>query len=97
MIDLSGIFGRSPFEPLIEHARKVHECVALVRPAAEAIVAGDLQRLDELQQHIQRVHYPFKPTTNRSDLLRAALARGVLTLELEQAHSHPAYDRGSER
>ena len=55
-----------------------------------------LERLDKLQQHIQRVHYPAKPTTNRSDLLRAALGRGVLTLELEQAHSHPAHDRGGE-
>lgn len=57
MINFSGIFGRSPFEPLIEHARKVHECVALVRPAAEAIVAGDSQRLDELQHEVSKTEY----------------------------------------
>ena len=38
MIDPRKLFGRSPFGPLVEHARKVHECVALVHPLAEAVL-----------------------------------------------------------
>jgi len=54
---LSGIFGRSPFEPMVEHARKVHECVALVRPVADAIVAGDMKLLAELQQRMSDTEF----------------------------------------
>ncbi|MDP6635574.1 MAG: TIGR00153 family protein [Phycisphaerae bacterium] len=57
MRSLSGLFGRSPFEPLIEHARKVHQCVSLVRPVAEAIVAGDSERLDELQHEMSKTEF----------------------------------------
>ena len=57
MRNLSGLFGRSPFEPLIEHARKVHECVSLVRPVAEAVIAGDGDRLMELQHEMSRTEY----------------------------------------
>jgi predicted phosphate transport protein (TIGR00153 family) len=57
MRTLSGIFGRSPFEPLVDHARKVHECVALVRPIADAILTGDQQRLRELQHRMSKIEY----------------------------------------
>jgi predicted phosphate transport protein (TIGR00153 family) len=57
MFGISSIFGRSPFEPLVEHARKVHQCVALVRPVAEAILAGDQDRLAELQHEMSRTEY----------------------------------------
>lgn len=57
MFGISSIFGRSPFEPLVEHARKVHECVALVRPVAEAIVAEDAERLATLQHEMSRTEY----------------------------------------
>ena len=57
MRSLTGLFGRSPFEPLIEHARKVHQCVALVRPVAEAIIAGDTKRLEELQHEMSRTEF----------------------------------------
>ena len=57
MRTISGLFGRSPFEPLVEHARKVHECVKLVRPIAEAILAGDMDRLAELQHEMSRTEY----------------------------------------
>jgi len=51
------VFGRSPFEPLVEHARKVHACVELVRPIAEAVLAGDMERLNELQHEMSRTEY----------------------------------------
>jgi predicted phosphate transport protein (TIGR00153 family) len=57
MFGISSIFGRSPFEPLVEHARKVHQCVALVRPVAEAILTKDQDRLAELQHEMSRTEY----------------------------------------
>ena len=57
MRNLSGIFGQSPFEPLVEHAKKVHECVAMVRPIAEAFLAGDTEKLAELQHEMSRTEY----------------------------------------
>jgi len=57
MRSLTGLFGRSPFEPLIEHARKVHQCVALVRPVADAVITGDTDRLDELQHEMSRTEF----------------------------------------
>jgi len=57
MRNLFSVFGRSPFVPLIAHARKVHECVTLVKPIAEAIVAGDMERLDELAHQMSKTEY----------------------------------------
>jgi len=54
---LDSLFGRSPFEPLVEHARKVHECVRLIRPIAEGILAGDAARLKELQHQMSKTEY----------------------------------------
>ena len=54
---ISEVFGRSPFESLVEHARKVHECVAMVRPVAEAILAQDMGKLSELQHDMSRTEY----------------------------------------
>jgi len=54
---LPDLFGRSPFEPMVEHARKVHECVALVRPIADAILAGDTQGLRDLQHQMSKTEY----------------------------------------
>ena len=57
MASLLGVFGKSPFEPLVEHARKVHACVALVRPIADAILAGNMDRLKELQDQMSKTEY----------------------------------------
>ena len=57
MRTLQGIFGRSPFEPLVEHTRKVHECVAMVRPVAEAVLARDMDRLMALQHEMSKTEY----------------------------------------
>ncbi len=54
---LTDLFGRSPFEPMVEHARKVHECVALIRPIADAILAGSTERLRELQHQMSKTEY----------------------------------------
>lgn len=57
MRTLDTLFGESPFEHLVEHARKIHECVALVRPVADAIVAGDLERLRDLQHQMSKAEH----------------------------------------
>jgi len=51
------VFAKSPFEPLVDHARKVHECVTLIRPIADAILAGDMERLKELQHKMSEMEY----------------------------------------
>ncbi len=57
MAGILSIFGKSPFEPLVDHARKVNDCVALVRPIADAILAGDMTRLNELQYQMSKTEY----------------------------------------
>jgi len=57
MRSLFGLFGQSPFGPLVEHARKVHECVALVRPIADAILASDTERIKQLQHQMSKTEY----------------------------------------
>jgi predicted phosphate transport protein (TIGR00153 family) len=84
MHPLAALFGTSPFGPLVEHARKVHECVLLVRTIAEAWLAGRFDQLDDLRSQMSkteheadeikskiREHLPksiFLPV-NRADLL----------------------------
>ena len=51
------IFGKSPFAPLVEHAKKVHECVKLVRPLMEAVVKGDGEEVHRLQDQVTRLEY----------------------------------------
>ncbi|HUT01556.1 MAG TPA: TIGR00153 family protein [Phycisphaerae bacterium] len=57
MLDRVSIFGRSPFGPLAEHARKVHECVSMIPPVAEAILAGDTEKISHLQHEISKTEY----------------------------------------
>ncbi len=72
MLNLGSLFGRSPFEPLVEHARKVHECVALIRPVAEGIIAGDRQGLLKLQHDMSRTEYE---ADQLKDLARQSLPK----------------------
>lgn len=57
MQNLGSLFGESPFEHIVEHARKVHECVNLIRPVADAILAGDMAKLQELQDKMSSTEY----------------------------------------
>jgi predicted phosphate transport protein (TIGR00153 family) len=38
---IQDLFGKSPFGPLVEHTKKVHECVEMLRPLMEALVNED--------------------------------------------------------
>ncbi len=57
MQTLDRLFGESPFEHLVNHARKIHSCVALVKPIAEAIIASDMTKLNELQEQMSKAEY----------------------------------------
>ena len=78
MWNLSVLFGRSPFESLVGHARKVHECVALVRPVAEAILASDEQRLADLQHEMSKTEYEADQLKDQTVVIDKAYVDGHL-------------------
>jgi len=51
------VFGSSPFQPLVEHAGKVQECVELLRPLVEAVVHGDHDELHKLHDQVSKLEY----------------------------------------
>jgi len=51
------LFGKSPFGPLVEHTKKVHECVEMIRPLMEALVNEDYEEIRRLQDRISRLEY----------------------------------------
>ena len=54
---ISELFGKSPFGPLVQHTRKVHECVSLVRPLLEACVREDYEEVHRLQDQVSKLEY----------------------------------------
>ena len=51
------LFGRSPFGLLVEHAKRVHECVKLIRPLLDALVREDYEEVHRLQDQVSRLEY----------------------------------------
>jgi predicted phosphate transport protein (TIGR00153 family) len=51
------LFAKSPFGPLVEHTKKVHECVEMIRPLMEALVNEDYEEIRRLQDKISRMEY----------------------------------------
>ena len=51
------LFGESPFKHMVDHVRKIHQCVELIRPIAEAILAGETEKLRSLQDDMSRTEY----------------------------------------
>lgn len=54
---ITDLFGKSPFGPLVEHSKKVHECVELVKPLLEALVQEDYEEIHRLQDRISKLEY----------------------------------------
>jgi predicted phosphate transport protein (TIGR00153 family) len=54
---IQDLFGKSPFGPLVEHTKKVHECVEMIRPLMEALVNEDYEEINRLQDQISRLEY----------------------------------------
>lgn len=57
MKTLEIVLGDSPFAQLVDHARKIHECIGLLRPIASAIIAGDTGKLRDLQHTMSATEY----------------------------------------
>ena len=54
---ITELFGRSPFGPLVEHAKHVHECVKLIRPLMEAMAGEDYEEVHRLQDEVSKLEY----------------------------------------
>jgi len=51
------LFGRSPFGPLLEHTKKVHECVNLLPALLEAMISEDYEEVHRLQDRLSKLEY----------------------------------------
>jgi predicted phosphate transport protein (TIGR00153 family) len=51
------LFGQSPFKALLEHTKKVHECVKLVRPLLDACIREDHEEIHRLQDQVSKLEY----------------------------------------
>lgn len=51
------LFGKSPFGPLAQHAKKVHECVQLICPLMEACIKGDHEEIHRIQDQVSKHEY----------------------------------------
>ena len=51
---LDKLFGKSPFGPIIEHAKKVYECIDLVNPVIKAWLSEDWKQIDKLSKEVSR-------------------------------------------
>jgi len=54
---LDRFFAPSPFIQLHEHAKKVHECVELIRPLVNALLAEDYEKIEELHNVMSRTEH----------------------------------------
>jgi len=66
------LFGESPFEPLVEHTQKVHECVELITPLMDAAIEGDYEEIHRLQDTVSETEYEADQVKN---LIRENLPR----------------------
>jgi len=53
MRSIFGLFAKSPFGPLVQHAERVHDTVVLIRPMFDAFVAGDWEQTEEMYNRIE--------------------------------------------
>ncbi len=57
MQSINQLFGESPFKHMVDHVRKINQCVNLIRPVAEAIMAGETEKLCALQDDMSRTEF----------------------------------------
>jgi predicted phosphate transport protein (TIGR00153 family) len=50
-------FAQSPFVELHEHTKKVHECVELLKPLAEALLNEDYNKIEELHNRMSKTEH----------------------------------------
>jgi len=54
---LERFFAPSPFVQLHEHSKKVHECVELLHPLTNALLAEDYEKIEELHNVMSRTEH----------------------------------------
>ena len=54
---IQDMFSGSPFGPLVEHTKKVHECVEMVRPLMEALAHENYLEIHNLQDKVSKLEY----------------------------------------
>jgi len=67
---LGRFFAPSPFVQLHEHSKKVHECVKLLRPLANALLEENYEKIEELHNLMSR-------TEHEADQVKTALRDGI--------------------
>jgi predicted phosphate transport protein (TIGR00153 family) len=94
-----GLFGKSPFGPLQAHAVKVNECVHLLRPLFDALLSGDMERVESLIDEISDLEHEADNIKNdlrdklpRSLFLPAARSDLLVVLEVQDAIADAAED-----
>jgi predicted phosphate transport protein (TIGR00153 family) len=82
---LSRFFAPSPFIQLHEHSKKVHECVELLRPLANALLAEDYEKIEELHNVMSRKeHEADQIKTELRDRITKMYFLSVGRLELSE-------------
>ncbi len=64
------VFGTSPFGLVVDHTRKVHECVELLKPLTEALLDGNQAKIEEL-------HHEMSMKEHEADEIKTSI-RGKL-------------------
>jgi hypothetical protein len=54
---IQDMFSGSPFGPLVEHTKKVHECVEVISPLMEALAHEDYEEIHRLQDKVSKLEY----------------------------------------
>jgi len=70
---LNKFFAPSPFVQMHEHSKKVHECVELLRPLVNALLAEDYEKIEEL-------HNLMSKTEHEADQIKTELRDKITDL-----------------
>lgn len=54
---IGDLFGTSPFGPIVEHSKKVHECVEMLWPLMEALIDEDYETIHQLHSKMSRLEH----------------------------------------
>jgi len=82
---LKRFFAPSPFIQLHEHSKKVHECVELLRPLTDALLAEDYEKIEELHDVMSKTeHEADQIKTKLRDRISKMYFLSVGRLELGQ-------------
>jgi len=82
---LGKFFAPSPFVHLQEHSKKVHECVELLRPLANALLSEDYEKIEELHNLMSKTeHEADQVKTELRDRISKMYFLSVGRLELSE-------------